>query len=352
MTPDPSATPADVFKPKVPRGRTLAIQIIGFLLGLGLLAWCIRLALAPNNRENLQLLFHADPGTLTLAIGLSLATLILNGSTFYTAIFPVRRVPFLDIQATNAAASVLNYIPFKLGAVMRFIVHNRRNGVPLLTIGAWIGAVTITMLAALVPLVAAAAWRKHVDALFVVALIAGMLVTGGALCLAARALAHDTGLARIHRLGTRSRLLGKVVRSRPFENLHEGFAMLAHPGALSAGITLRAIDLMIQAARFMVIAHLLNHPLNFEGALLVSGTYFLTAVVSPAGSLGTREGLTAAVGSLAALPDMSSQDLATIALAITATEMIVNVPCGMAGLLFLRPDRLLSGKGPAAAAPA
>ncbi len=318
--------------------RRVLVQLGGFALGLALLAWCVRVALRPENRGALESLSHAPADLVAALVGLSLTTLFLNGTTFWTAIFPVKRVPFWEIQATNAGAALCNYAPFKLGAVLRFVVHSRRHGVPLMTIAAWIAAVTVTMLVALGPLIAAGVWRREADALFWVALLVGAAATYAVALAIARVLAHAEGLTRLHRMSDRPglRWLLRLMHTRVFHHLHAGFAMLAHPWSFGLGVALRVLDLLVQAARFMVAARLAGMELTFEGALIVSGAYFLVSVVSPAGSLGVREW----ASSRLALFGMSMDSLTVVALTVTASEMLVNMVCGTAGLAFLRPGRL------------
>ncbi len=324
--------------------RRVVVQAAGFALGLALLGWCVHVALRPENRGALENLRQA-PGELVAAmIGLSLTTLFLNATTFWTAIFPVKRLPFWEVQATNAGAALCNYAPFKLGAVLRFVVHSRRHGVPLITIAAWIAAVTLTMTVALTPLIAAGMWRKQADALFWVGLLVGTAATYAVALAVARVFAHAQGLARLHRMSDRPglRWLLRLMRTRAFLHLHAGFAMMAHPGSFGLGVAMRVLDLLVQAARFMVAARLVGMDLTFEGALIVSGAYFLVSVVSPAGSLGVRE----YIASRLALFGMSMDSLTVVALTVTASEMVVYMVCGTAGLLYLRPGR---GTGAAAA---
>ncbi|HYE63759.1 MAG TPA: lysylphosphatidylglycerol synthase domain-containing protein [Phycisphaerales bacterium] len=321
------------------RGTRLLVQVLLFCIGLALLAWCIRTALKPENAEHIERLRNAPADLLVSIIALSLTTLFLNAVTFWTAIYPVKRVPFWDIQATNAGAALSNYAPAKLGALLRFIVHNRRNHVPIFTIGAWIGAVSVTMMCALIPVVAAGMWRKAFDAWFLLALFGGLAFTYTTTLLLARAFAGERGLVRLRAISARfrSKLLTRFMHSRAFQNLHAGMTMLAHPWAFGAGVLLRVADLLVQALRFMVAARLLGLELGFEGALIVSGAYFLVSVFSPAGSLGIREWITSQL----ALFGITQDTMTVMALTVTLSEMAVYVVCGSAGLLYLRPDRFL-----------
>ena len=72
--------------------------------------------------------------------------------------------------------------------------------------------------------------------------------------------AHVRGRARCSALAgkLRIRLLARLIRTPAFTNLHEGFAMLAHPVWLGAGVLLRVSDLLVHAARFMLVAKLVG----------------------------------------------------------------------------------------------
>lgn len=321
------------------RLRTLIIQVVMFCIGLGLLALCIRTAMQPKFEPQIERLRNAPIEMVLALIGLSLTTLFLNACTFWTAIYPVKRVPFWDIQATNAGAALANYAPAKLGAILRFVVHNRRNHVPIFTIGAWIGAVSVTMMCALFPVVAAGMWRKAFDLWFLAALLAGLAFTYGTTLLLARAFAHERGLARLHAITARfnSRLLDRVMHSGAFRNLHAGLTMLAHPWSFAAGVVLRVVDLLVQALRFMVAAHLLGLDLTFEWALISSGAYFLVTVFSPAGPLGLREWVVTWLATLG----LTEGTMQVMALTVTLSEIAVYVVCGSLGLLYVRPDRFL-----------
>ncbi|HRQ74272.1 MAG TPA: hypothetical protein PLU35_14715, partial [Phycisphaerales bacterium] len=132
----------------------LAVQGLGFVAGLVLLGWCVRAALSPENREQLSKLGDAPAWAVAALLGLSVASVALNGLAFWCALLPARRLHASDVIATNALATFLNYLPFKLSAISRVVIHNRRDRVPLLTIGGWFGAVLGVMVVSLAPLVA------------------------------------------------------------------------------------------------------------------------------------------------------------------------------------------------------
>jgi hypothetical protein len=333
-------------RPHIPSRWRLVAQIAAFAVGLAILFLFIHKAAAPENREKFDKLWQAPARDIAALLALSLASLALNGGIFWVTLFPVRRLRPLEVIAVNAGATLLAYLPLKLSALSRFVIHNRRDHVPLFTIAAWMGAVGVSMAASLAPPILAAVWRKHVDGLFIAATFAGLIVTYCLTLAISTVFAHARGLARLHRLTDplNLKLLNRIMHSAWFHNFHAGFAMLAHPVTLALSMLFRAGDLLVQAARFALAAQVVGVALTWEEAILVATTFFLIGVVSPAGNLGTREGGATAFASL--LPDLPSGSFIVVTLVVSASEMITNAVCGLTGLIYLRPDRLL--RAPAA----
>lgn len=320
----------------------VAVQLIGFLAGIALLVWCGLEAFKPANREQLARLGDASIPELIALFALSLATLVLNGLIFWAVLTPEKRLKAGDVLATNAIATMLAYLPFKLSVIARVAIHNRRDGVPLLTIAAWFGAVAGLVLTALGPVAGASLWRRGVDGLWWLASGAGVVGVTLAMIGAAGALAGDRGLERIQRLlgGVRVGFLHRALRSRAFGRLHGVFGMLAHPGAVWGATAMRLVDLATQTARFVVAASILGVTLSWEQAVLVASTYFLIGMLTPFGMLGTREA--GSIG-LAALLGMGGEDesLVVVILAVSASESLVTLAGAAAGAAWLRADRLL-----------
>lgn len=359
---NPDSTPASVPPPApaAPSSRRvgrIVLQVIGFLVGMLLLWWCARQALAEQNRAQIQRLGEASVLDVAALAGLSLATIILNGLVFWVALRPAKRLPPLGVIATNALATFLNYLPFKLSVVARVLIHNKRDGVPILTIGAWFASVAAVLLAVYAPLVGVSLWRRSIDAVWVAAGLAGILASLALLIGLARLLCADRGRARIEaitrRLVPRSDPgAGRSFLQRPsVARLYAGLDMLASPSAVGAGAALRLVDITIQAARFVVAAGVLGVAISWQDAVLVACTYFLIGVASPAGQLGTREAGTTWLGGLLALA--GGADLAVVMLLVSATESLVSLVAAGAAIIWLRPDRLLRGaRGPRPVSPA
>ncbi|MBL9002583.1 MAG: flippase-like domain-containing protein [Phycisphaerae bacterium] len=321
-----------------PSAGRAVLQIVGFLIGLSILAWCISAALSPENRDKLHALSRAPAGLVALLFALSAVSLALNGAMFWTTLLPAKRLPMADVQAVNAAAALLSYLPFKLSIVARFLIHNRRNGVPLLTIGAWLAAVAAVLVATMTPTAAAAAWRQQADTVFALVCVAGMALAYAAVLGGASLFAHEQGLERLHRWAAPLGFswLDRALRSTWFRRVHVALDMLAHPGTLALSMLLRVADLSVQAARFSVAAACLGTSLEFGVAFLTASMFFLIGVLSPSGALGAREGASTGLAALLAVPGLSGTAFAPIALTVSASEVLVNLTCAVVGGAYLR----------------
>ncbi len=319
----------------------LAVQGLGFVAGLTLLGWCVHAALSPENREQLSKLGDAPAWAVAAMLGLSAASVALNGLAFWCALLPARRLHASDVIATNALATLLNYLPFNLSAISRVVIHNRRDRVPLLTIGGWFGAVLGVMVVSLAPLVAASLWRQGVDAAWWAIALFGPLTAGGGLIALARPFAGERGLTRLHAILDPLAVgpLRRALRSERFAQLHAGVTMLADPRALALGVAIRLADVATQTARFVLAAAIPCIPLPRDHAALVDPSYFLISVVSPFGMLGTREAgtvwLAAALG-LAGASDAATHPLVIVTLFITGTESLVLLAGAAWAVLWLR----------------
>lgn len=342
MTDAPPPAPADA--PALSANRRLAraaVQCIGFLAGLGLLGWCISLAFKPDNRQQLEHLREASAAQLLGLLGLSLATLTLNGLIFWVSVRPVRRLRAADVIATNAIATFLGYLPFKLGLVARIAIHNRRDRVPLLTIGAWFATMALTLSIAIWPPALAGLWRKQLDGPWLLTTASAVITLTLAAILLARTFHGPAGLNRLGAIFGRLPIAGPLVRSHPFRQIHAGFDMLASPRCTPAAVGLRLLDLVVISARFALASAVLGQPIPWDSAFLVAATFFIIGILSPFGVLGTREAGTTGMAALL-LPggDEAARSFAVVALLVSATEAIAFLAAAGIGLAWLRPDRL------------
>lgn len=321
----------------------IALQIIGGAIGLGLFAWVIMNVAKPENRALLEKLKDAAPGDVALLLGLSVISVSISGSVFRQALTPVRILPMLEVQATNAIASLLALLPFKLSIVFRVLVHNRRDGVPLLTIGAWFASVAATMACVLAPVIAVSVWRGKVDSLWIIASLLGVALCAGLMVLISRLLRTDSGWRVVERLWGALPMPGALRQSSILDRAHEGVRMLSSLPAVGSCVGLRLTDIGVQAARFVVAAGLLGQALAWDQAVLAGSTFFLIGALAPSGQLGAREAGTAGVMH-ALLASMDFAKLSVVVLTISVMETLVLLVLAAIGVLILRPASLFKAR--------
>ncbi len=328
------------------RWRT-PVQVAGFIACMALLWWCVRAALSPANRDQLVRLADASASDLALLLLLSAGSVALNGLTFWIVLHPVRRLSPWHVQAVNATASMLSYAPAKLSIVYRAMVHTRRDGMPLLLVGAWLGATAVILLATFLPLAGVAAWRGRADGLFWTVAAALLAAAFAAIVASSRLFAGERGLNRIRRIGAGVRLamLDRVLASARFARLHAAFDMLSSPTVVGLGLTIRVADLMLQAARFLLAARMLGSEVGFDAAVAAACTYYVVGVVSPSGSLGARESAATGLTSLLATGGAHASAFAPVALVVSASEAVIFLVAGLTGMACTQPWKWLVPSG-------
>lgn len=333
--------------PHAPRRALVrrVVQAVAFVVGLGLLVWCVSLALKPENREAFRALASAPWYQGVGVLVLSITSLLINGTLFWVTIRPVRPLPFVNVAATNAVASLMNYLPFKIGLAARFIIHHRRDHVPLLTIAAWLAAGAVGALAVFVPLTAASAWRQKIDPLWFLAGPGGVLACAIILWLMARLFANAPGLVRLHAFARRTGLgvlgLSWFLKTSTFGHLHHAFAMLADPRAVASIILLRLLDVAVNAARFHLAGTACGVSITWDTAILAACVHFVLGVLAPSGQLGMREGGMTGLAKLLTIPGVTTGQFAVVALVVGGAELLANLAVGGLGFIAIRPWRLL-----------
>jgi len=321
--------------------RRIAVQALAILVSIGLLAWTIAGVLKPENRGKLESVLHAPPASLALLLSLSLASLACNGATFWLTLRAVRPVPFVGTQAANAIASFLGYLPFKLSVISRLIIHHRRDGVPVVALGAWLAANAVLVLGVLGCVIVARLWRGAVDGLFFGAAAGLLAVFGVTLCVAARLFAGAAGRARYDALASRLGLIGRLMTSPALAHLLAGFDILAHPGVVAGTIVVRLLDLAAQAGRFVIAAQIIGVPLTWSGAIIPAAAFFIIGASNPAGAVGGREGGTSVIASLLHLESIVPLgDFKVITLVVSGSEILIFAAAAIVSAIYVRPDRL------------
>lgn len=324
-------------------GTRIALQVAGFLIGIALLGWCVRLALSEENRESLKQLADAPPGALASLIGLSVVGVVANGLIFWAALRPVRRIAPLDVIATNALATFLANLPFKIGLLARIAIHNRRDKVPMAMIFGWFGAVTATLLLVSASLIMAGLLRGVLGAWTVPLAMALMVVLSVVTVLVAKRLSGKRGHRRLARLIGRvggKRAL-KLARTQVIRELHMGLDMLASGRWIAVVVLMRGVDFAAQAWRWVVAGELVGADVSPTDGLLISGGHFLAGALSPVGMLGFREG--AAMGT-ADLLGLDARGFAPIALLTAGAELVVVIAGAGLAIAWLRLDRVLRAR--------
>ncbi len=339
----------DPFAPPTSRGkriRTIVIQIVGLLAGLASLAYALSKAFGSGNKEQWEKLSHISNSQLAAIFALSAATLLVEGLSFWILVRPIKRLPAIDVIATNSLCTFLAYLPFKLSAITRVLIHNRRDGIPIPTIMAWFAAFALVMVVTFIPAVLLVGvmgaidgrWGAAIGAILIVACI-GLLIVG-------RWFRGDPGLERLAGFLRALRLsrAEPLLRSRVWQNLHAGFDVFATPTTVVGSILLRVAHATILTARFVIVARALDLQPSLSISFQFAIAFFFIGAASPAGMAGLREG---AVTGLAGLllkgtsAESSIPAYSVVAIFVSATEAIVFLVCGILGLLWLRPDRLL-----------
>lgn len=307
--------------------RSIAIQIIGIAISIALLAWAITLLLSEDNRQNLQRLTEAPPTTLALLLAVTIASIALNGLIFWTTLKPIRSLPPLYLIAINALITFLAILPFKINLATRVLIHHRRDGIPFRDIIAWLAAGSALALLTLIPPFLATAWRGDIDPLWIATIIT--TITAGAIA------AIVCGRIAADQATTPGKWLARLSLG--------SWRIVQHPRIVAAAIGLRAADIATLAARFIIAGAIIQQQPAWETAILYASAYFILSVITPAGSIGIREGGVLGLGSLAG-QDLES--LATITLIVSASELLIAAAIALPTAIIIRPDKLISRRHP------
>lgn len=329
------------------RARRIAIQVVGIIIAIASLAWCIHMAFGPENQKQWSKLGQASTGQIALILGLSAAALILEGLSFWVILRPVHRIKPADVVATNALCTFLAYLPFKLSAITRFLIHNRRDGVPLPTIAAWFGNFGSIMLAVFLAVLGLLAIFKSVTPAYLAsvgvacAIIAAGFITIGTIFRGPRGIDRLAAVLRALRL----KRLEPLLRTKLWGNLHAGFDMHASAPCVIAAVVFRLAHAAVLTWRFVAVAAILGLAMPLHVAVPMAIVFFLIGAASPAGMAGIREaGVSGLAGLMLATSGQTGEvaaQYAPAALIVSATEALVFLACGGLGLAWLRPDRLL-----------
>ncbi len=298
-----------------PRGLRLVVQLLGFVIGCGLVVWCIKRALATGG-DGLTALRHADPRMVAALLGSTLVSLICSGFTFRAMARPIRRFGVVEMQAINLMASLFNYAPVRLGLALRCAFHWRVDGLRTAQLAAWIAAVAIVTLGTVLSAAAAGLVQFPMGRTELTlgplwfALFGAFLVAGTALTL----------------------LIGRAPMLRRF--LKGAERVLVDRRALIEGLAWRTVDLAAWAVRMWAAAAIVGVTLHPAQAVLLASIAILGAGF-PLGRIGYREMLVATVAphviGAGATPEQLDALTASMALLESAGEAALSIPLGLAG---------------------
>ncbi|MBL0927770.1 MAG: flippase-like domain-containing protein, partial [Phycisphaerales bacterium] len=301
------------------RGQAV-FQVVGFAVGLVVLGWVVQRALAPENREALQRLWQASWTLVGLLVLATVGRMLADGALFWLTLRPLRRLPVADVLSVNVVATLLSVLPFKLGLVLRMVIHRRRDGVPFKDIIAWMAGMAALGLAVILPVAAAGWWRGQIDALW-------WLAAGGGSVLAAGAGVVVGRLCSSPRLGWLAAMsLGS-------------YRVVSHAPTVVAAVAVRGLDLLLISLRFWLAAKIVGAEIGFGTIVVIATTYILVIILAPAGRLGFAEGAAAGVAML----QHSSVPVEVVTLTVTAVELAAAAVLSIPAAVWLRLDRVLLG---------
>lgn len=320
-----------------------AVQLFGFGVGVVLLIWCVRKVLSEENRAALEQLREASAWEILLLLAVAASSVILNGTIFWVVIRPLHNIRLTDMIAVNGIGTFLSYLPFKVSVIARWIIHSRRDGVPTLTIGTWFLVVVGLTFVTIAPLGLALVRPDGAGWWWWLVILIAVAAAHAAAWQMARWLQGERGMARLRALRVPERILSHDW----FHRLHDGAAMAGDPTCAWVSGLARVLDVAGFTLRIGVAASILGVHLSVEDTALIGLTYFLTGVVSPFGTVGTREAgaLAMAMGVGVTAAETQESALITAILLVTVTDALVSLIGAGFGLAWLRADRLLPGRG-------
>ncbi len=328
------------YGPRPPRGGVrVAVQLLGFGIGVALLVWCVRVVMSDENKAALEKVQQASAEQILALLGIATASIFLNGFIFWSTIRPLHRLRLTDTVAVNALATFLSYLPFKISVITRWVIHNRRDGVPTLTIGTWFIVVAILTVVTVGPMWLAFARPDGAGNWWWLVIAAAIAIAHTIGWQTARLVRGPRGLARMQRFG----LPQSIAQREWFQRLHGGASMGGDGHAVWSTTIARILDILSFGLRFWIAARILGIDLTGEQAVMIGMAFFVVGVVSPFGTVGTREAgaLAMAIGAGVVSADAEQDALLTAILLVSVTEAAVGLIGAGIALAWLRADKLL-----------
>ncbi len=290
----------------------IAVQIVGFLVGLVLLYFCLSKAIG---QADWTLVREASPWLIATLIFFGLLSTVLDGCVFWGVLRPYRRLKPIEVQGVNMSAAFLNYAPIRLGTVFRIAYHAKVDRVGVIPILAWFVAITITTMACMASITAATLITGTEGLAFPI-LISVFLILSGLIL---------WGMARIP-------LVQRLSAGKE--------KMIGDPRALATGLFGRLLVLASNCARMGTAAVILNLSLGPRDVILLS-VVGLLASFNPLGRVGWREWTLALLTPYLAAESLKTGGSETIdavasqlVLIESAGEAIAILPLGLVTLIW------------------
>lgn len=288
--------------------RRLLVQVVFWVIGLGLLIWLIIRAVETGDWSRLR---TAEPHLIAMLVGATVVSTLLNGVTFWISIRSVRRVGLMDMQAINLLGNLLNYAPIRAGAIARVLYHHRVDQLGLLQIGAWFGFIGYILVLGVASCLTATLIHDAFDWIWF-ALVIGQMVFG-ALTLQAVA-----GVKLIVRHG---RGIHRMARDHI---------------ALWSLVVLRLADIAMFTVRMAAALWILGIELPMTHIVALA-MVALAASLIPFGRVGFREFCVAAAGArLGTLSIEGEVPWEQLALVESAGEAVVFIVGGSLAFFWVR----------------
>jgi uncharacterized membrane protein YbhN (UPF0104 family) len=288
--------------------RKAFVQTAFWFVGIALLIWIIKRAIETGDWSKVA---QAEPAAIVVLIGCTALSLILNGTTFWITIQPVRRVRWVDMQMVNLVGNLLNYAPVRLGAIARIMYHHRVDRLKLLEIGAWFAMIAYILALGIGSCLVATLIRDRFDWLWVL-LVIGQMAAGAV----AAQIVVSHRLIRQHGAGIDT--------------------LFQDARGMWGAVALRLADIGAYAGRMGAALYILDIHLPLSHVIVLA-VVALAASLIPFGRMGFREFCVAIAGArLGALTTDQPIPWEQLALIESAGEAMVFLPAGLIGLYWYR----------------
>ena len=298
----------DALREPLFRPLRFAVQLVGFAGGAALVAWCAWIAFT---KADWSVLETADRSLVLLIAVCSLASMVSNGAIFWLAGRPLAPMGAIEMQGVNACASVLNYAPVRLGAIVRIAYAVRISRMKVGAMAAWFTFIGAGV-AGIAVLGAASAW----------------LVPGGLL---------PTILVWIASASISMAILKRIAHRVSWHRIRSLRAAVDDPAALWGAGAFRMLDQVAWTGRMWAAASLIGLSIGATQAILLATVAILVSL-NPLGRFGYREAAVAWLASTLATGELdpSGIEAAFFQLAIIESvgEAIVLIPLGSLGSVW------------------